>query len=283
MSKAPFVIKPMSSASNEQLVSNMKTNMDSIETWVERCRPNNKRAVMISAGHGMEHFLKEYTKQENDVIFCIKHALPALKKAGIIPDFCVALDPREVKGISTHGHVRSDLYSEASDGTTFFIASMTHPSVVDFIRSTGKKIVGWHALTPEMSHLPDEYKKKVGEFVITGGTSSCTRAIELAFFLGFRSFYLVGYESSYDKEMPTSIKDEKGKQKYLKVSVGDDYFYTTGELLAQAQDLERMMANPKHPCQLEFYDCESNSLVCAIQNKIGNKTFFKNTYDDYVV
>mgnify|MGYP001584265847 FL=1 len=200
MSSKPFVITPASSASDKQLVKNMTYNIDNIPKWFERCKKTNDHALIVSAGPSTRLFLRDHKKliDKFNPIFCIKHAIPLLMDAGVEPDFCVVLDPRPIDAVSTLGHKRSELYDRAPKKTTFFVASMTHISVTKHLMEKGYNIVGWHALTPEMQSLPNEYKKHImgGKhgIPITGGTSSGTRTIELSFFMGIPTVTCVGFD-----------------------------------------------------------------------------------------
>jgi hypothetical protein len=290
MGSKPFMIKPQSSATNDQMVSNITTNMDKIGTWFERCKQQpDGRAIVISGGPTADVFLTENNdiREKYDVIFCIKHALPKLKKHGITPDFCVVLDPRSIDNTSTLGFKRKDLYSTASKETTFFVASMTHPSVTDYVLSEGYNVIGWHALTPEMSDVPRDYYNKIFKgptgLPITGGTSSGTRSIELAFFMGFHSVDLVGFDSSFNMEKPTNIKDAKGKQKYIKITVDEKPYYTTGELIAQVQDFERMLKNPKAASEINILDVGlETSLVNAVAKTVKINTVPTKQWTEYI-
>ena len=48
-------------------------------------------------------------------------------------------------------------------------------------------------------------------------------------------------------------KTEDGKQKYLKVETNGEHFWTTGELLAMAQDCERLFNNKDIDMNLTLY------------------------------
>ena len=79
--------------------------------------------------------------------------------------------------------------------------------------------------------------------MITGGTNAGLRTIGIGHTLGFREFHLYGFDMSLgeepDKASQKSLDDE-GKPKFINVSVGDGSYWTTGELLAGGQDLEKL-------------------------------------------
>ena len=72
------------------------------------------------------------------------------------------------------------------------------------------------------------------------------RAIGIMHTMGFRQFDLFGYDSCMEepteemKKETTGAEDEEPRPKYFKVAVKDKNFWTTGELLAMAQDCEKI-------------------------------------------
>jgi len=195
--------------------------------------------------------------------------LPQLAKAGIVPDFCVALDPRDIKGTSTHDIVREELYAAAPRETVMLIASMTHPSVTQYLLNHGYKVIGWHAASSAINELVESGSMK-SAITIAGGTSSAMRAISLAHHFGFRKAKCIGYDCSLAEEPPEEQKattvmagpaegKQKEKPKYIEVFNPNDKkdrfsFWTTGELVAQAQDIEATLQNMQlSDLEVRFY------------------------------
>ena len=99
--------------------------------------------------------------------------------------------------------------------------------------------------------------------MITGGTCAAMRSIGIMHTLGFRKFHLFGYDCSMP-EPPDEDKDQKmedGKPKYLKVGVKDQEFWTTGELIAMAQDCEKLFSKEDVDMKINFHG--ENTLVAA--------------------
>ena len=73
--------------------------------------------------------------------------------------------------------------------------------------------------------------------------------------LGFRTFDLFGYDcivpepSSKDK----TKKERDGRPKWMNVTVDDHKFWTTGELLAMAQDCEKVFQDDGLENALTFH------------------------------
>ena len=177
-------------------------------------------------------------------IICVKHSHNFLIENGIIPWGCVILDPRPFDGVSTHGIVRKDLLNNPNPNTNYIIASMTNPEVTKHIKNNKGKLLGWHAFTNSLTDM----KELEGVQMITGGTCSAMRSVGVMHVLGFREFHIFGMDCCYEGT-PKDVeeKDIYGKKKWLKVGILNEKtgkekkFYTTGELLALAQDFESLL------------------------------------------
>ena len=109
-----------------------------------------------------------------------------------------------------------------------------------------------------------------GAMLITGGTCAAMRAISIMHTIGFRKFELFGYDCSVDQPKDEEELTPEGKKKYLKVGVGqhesfedqDKYFWTTGELLAMAQDCEKTFEKENVDLRINFHG--ENTLVSAL-------------------
>jgi hypothetical protein len=125
-----------------------------------------------------------------------------------------------------------------------------------------------------------------GTTLITGGTCAAMRSIGILHTMGFRHIHLFGFDCSLKdeptKEMlkeTTGAEDEEPRPKYFQVSVGDKPFWTTGELLAMAQDCERTFADKSMGINFIFHG--EDTLVSDLWNlaqdkeKVGHyKEFF---------
>lgn len=228
-------VKPVDSVDKSEQFQHIADNTQAMSEWVQSYQAHERHALLVSAGPTLKDFLPEIRKRqaEGAVIFTVKHAFPILKAAGITPDYTVLLDPRPVEGVSTHGVVRTDLFAEAGPEDTFLLATMTHPSVRQYLEGRDCKLVGWHAQTGGTTEadLP-EFKKGLA---IGGGTCAATRLQTIAFVMGFRRLHFFGYDFFYPKGTDAS----RIKQSLMTIRIGelDQEFVTTGELVAAMQDL----------------------------------------------
>lgn len=274
----------------EQAIENIKENLKIMPRWFDQYfYPNGFEAIIISAGPSMEKYVEEINlkaRMENIhrdfIVFCVKHALPRLLAMGIEPDFCVILDGRPLDEDSTHGVNRKGLFAKIPEKTIFMVASMTHPDYARYLMSQGARVLGWHTQVKGLEKFP------IKEPIVNGGTSSGTRCIAIAHGLGIREITLVGFDSCHHDITPEKqkLKDKKGRPKFIPFNadvsnyvfsqeqvdliskLGDTLedeelafkgsiikrFWTTGELLAQAQDFEQIFKDPSFDFKFQVLD-----------------------------
>ncbi len=246
--RVPIIVHPKDCMPSDDIQNNIKANLPKIDKWINsRCRINDEIIFVVSAGPSLDIDRikedKEMLEEANKVvkIVCVKHALPMLMDKGLIPWACTLLDPRPIEGVSTHGIVRSTLFDSINPRTNFLVASMTDPSVVDLLQEKDATIIGWHAFSEAVKGGIEGSGEDA--LMITGGTNAGLRTIGIGHTLGFREFHLYGFDMSLAGEPSEELQkgmDEEGKPKFLNVSVGDENYWTTGELLAGGQDLEKL-------------------------------------------
>lgn len=258
--RVPIVVTPKDSRPQPEIIENIKENMKLIDdwTWLKHGKINNETAYIVSGGPSTDYDLLKYKlARTNGKVFCVKHSYPHLINNNIQPFACVILDPRPIDGVSTHGIVRKELFEVIDNQTEFLIASMTDPSVTKYLQKKGVKIRGWQAYSDAVRDTSVTDKLVIrpeagipeNSTMVTGGTCAALRTISMAHILGFRNFELFGFDCSFPevteamKKETVQIDNEKAKPKYLKVETGGHHFWTTGELLAMAQDCEKLFDN----------------------------------------
>ena len=297
LTRMPIVVKPRDSVEKEVILDNVYENMGLIKTWdfVKKMPMNDLHAIVVSAGPSLNiPELRKTIKKYGDkaYVFCVKHSYPILIKNKIKPYTCVILDPRPLDGVSTHGKVRKDLFKDVDNDTIFFIASMTNADVTKYILSKTDNVVGWHAYSQSLKKSFDEGKLSLEDkpkidpttVFVTGGTCSAMRSIGMAHILGFRNFHLFGFDCNIEEgaitEEKKNDKDEQGRPKYMHVEHNDNYFWTTGELLAMAQDCERLFARDDIDVIYSFYG--ANTLAGSVfSTSLSNtaQTFIERSHE----
>jgi hypothetical protein len=283
----PIVVQPRDSMPKEYILNNIKENMKLIKDWkfVRKYTTNDEHAIIVSAGPSTDfEKVKELSRRHNSKIICVKHSYPTLLKNGIVPYACVILDPRPVTGTSTHGIVRTELFKDIRKETKFLLASMTDTSVTKLLMEKTDNIYGWHAFSEAIQQAANpknftvETKLDLGDDAtfVTGGTCSAMRAIGMFHIVGFRQFHLFGFDASIPN-MAEEMKNEKledDRKKYIPVECHGKSFWTTGELLALAQDCERLFDNKEIDMTIHFHG--KDTLISQLYDKSyhGKKEYY---------
>lgn len=272
--KAPIIIQPKDSVPQEHITANIKANLELINDWslINNCDINDESVIIVSGGDSTDfESIKYYQDVLDSKIVCVKHSYPKLLEAGIQPYACVILDPREITGTSTHGVVRTSLFETVDTETMFFVASMTDPSVTKHLLDKTDKVYGWHAFSQSLKDNTKTEENPNGEIdlgegatFVTGGTCAAMRAIGMFHILGFRDFELFGYDSNVLGEVTEDMKKEKVRDdqpKYIPVELNDKNFWTTGELLAMAQDCEKLFESTDVEMNIVVHDANEETLI----------------------
>jgi uncharacterized protein YjbK len=306
LKSVPIVVHPRDCVPKDYIKNNIKSNMTLIDPkkWVTKHMAHQEKAILVSAGPYLDYgALKMFIKDNPDAkVLTVKHAYPHLIANDIKPWGCIILDPRPITGVSTHNVVRKDLFKNLDLDTNFFVASMTDPSVTNFFIAKQAKIWGWHAFTDSLREeseqgtqiqnqqvkVPDDLGIPKGATMITGGTCAAMRGIGILHTMGFRNIDLFGFDCCRDKpskkEMTEVTGDIEGgevpKPKYIEVSVGEKKYWTTGELLAMAQDCEKVFQDEGLEGVLTFHGKDTMVAdLWEIQQQKKTRPEFEGYYD----
>ena len=295
----PIIVHPRDCVPKDFIRDNIKSNLKLIDKWLGKFPMHKGNVILVSGGPYLNiNKLKTHIRNNpTSKIVCVKHSYRTLVDNGILPWACIVLDPRPITGMSTHGVIRKDLFKKIEKKTKFFVASMTDPSVTKYLIKKGADIHGWHAFTESLRD-PAEQKKTIknnsvtlnpdigipqGATLITGGTCAAMRALGIMHTMGFRFFDLFGFDCNMEepteeqKKETTGAEDEEPKPKYFQVGVDSIQYWTTGELLAMAQDCEKTFNEPVMEMDLNFYG--EDTLVAALWGKKHQPQTFEEKFD----
>jgi hypothetical protein len=294
LTRVPIVVKPKDSMPTDDIQNNIKENIKKIKnfSWVKNYKAVDDHAIIVSGGQVNFLEVKRIQKKHNAKIFCVKHSYPRLLKNDIQPFGCVVLDPRPLEGESTHGFIRKDLFKNIDPSTLFFIASMTDLSVTDYILERTDNVLGFHAFTDAVRDMSVTDRVKINEelgiekgaLLVSGGTCSATRTIGLLNTLGYRNVHLFGFDCSVSEKVAKKGQEEVdglGNPKYIHVETGGIKFWTTGDLLALAQDLEKMFEEKDIGMNIKFYGKDTLAAQVFKQSAYNEElTYFTDFLDD---
>ena len=286
--QVPIVVNPKDCVPKDDIMGNVKKNMTLLTKWIDKGKGTRDPAIIVSAGPSIDWnelndvMNEEYAGGYTPRIMCVKHSYPLLLEKGFEPWGCIILDPRSLDGTSTHGIVRRTLFDKMNKKTLFFVASMTEPSVTEFLLEKKADVWGWHAYSQALQKNIDTQNKDIkqgkmtvedglgipeGATLITGGTCAAMRSVGVMHTLGFRRFHLFGFDCNVDepKEEQQKEMSEENMPKYMQVGVDGQSFWTTGELLAMAQDCEKLFEREDVDLDINFHG--KGSLVASLWNK----------------
>ena len=109
------------------------------------------------------------------------------------------------------------------------------------------------------------------------------RTIGIMHTMGFRKMELFGFDSCLKeptREMrkeTTGAEDEDPKPKYFKVGVANKFYWTTGELLAMAQDCEKIFSDKSMGILYTFHG--QDTLIADLWKLAQKKETFKSLED----
>lgn len=223
-----LIIKTKNSVKDEVIQEHIKYAKSKDIAMIEECRIHDKIVIFVSGGPSYKDHLNEIAaaQQRGDYVVCVKTSHDTLIKKGIIPWACVLLDPRE--------HVL-DFIENPHPDVLYITASQVHPKTLDRLIDANANIRLYHAAVGA-----GEEKVCEGDMMVLGGSTSATRGISVLHAMGFRSMEMYGYDSCYYGEVPKT-KYTNGKPiKALDVTVLGKRFMSDSELVAQAQDFEKL-------------------------------------------
>lgn len=189
--------------------------------WFEPVAAHDGTAIIVGSGPSLrDDLLVLRCMAQDGQIFALNGSPAYLHKFGITPDFHVLLD--------AHPDV-IDMVSPQIRMTRYY-ASQCDPPVLDAARD---ELISWHGGGMAMEAISDETFKHI----VGGGSTVASRAMILAYGLGYRKLHLFGLDSSYDGEIGHAF-DQFQLEATLKVTCGDEVFSTTAQMLGQAEDFK---------------------------------------------
>ena len=144
---------------------------------------HNRTAVLVGSGpsaNGQIESIRKHSWRRNlgDTLVAVKDAHDWLIANEIVPEYAVAVDPQE--------H-RWNCFTRKTPDVKYLIASQCHPAMFDHL--AGLRVTLWHLYIREGQTYPPD------SLLVTGGTTTGLRAINLFYSLGYRKFKLYGFDS----------------------------------------------------------------------------------------
>lgn len=158
----------------------------------------------------------------------VKGAHDFLLKNGIAPDVFLSIDPRD----------RRNNVQEISEDTVYLLASRCSPQLFDHLKD--RHVMLWHAASGQ-----DEQRlmAELGVKYMIGGTStSGLRAVNVAYYMGYRKVVMFGMDSCNAADGITKRVDGSLTGQTIEVVVGGSHekFTANIAMAQQAQDFQSL-------------------------------------------
>jgi hypothetical protein len=175
---------------------------------------------ICGAGPSLED---SYAELSGDVLAC-NSAIPFLLDKGVVPRYGMIWDasPLLVN------------FAVPNPFVTYLLASRCHESV--FQRLNDCNIVVWHA-GGDFDITGVLERAGIDEPMVNGGSAAVTRALYLAYALGYRELHLHGADSSYRGDR-THVQGSLVPEKRMTVCAQKQFFDTTPEWAAQVEEFK---------------------------------------------
>lgn len=238
----PLRIETCNSLPNDNLHRNIIENQTQIKNWVLPCKQTEDEIVVVSAGPMLVADDLHDEIAAGRKIVAVKHAIKPLKEAGIKPWACILLDPRD--------HVY-DFVENPDKDIIWFVSSQVIPKAVKSLLDAGCNVWGYHA---SVGAEEGKFTEKQPHSIVHGGSATATRGLFLLEKLGFYKFRLYGYDLCLSEKPDLSERDERGQPRNFEIAMGyklpnykdTRWFWSKGELLAQADEFRQIISTQKH-------------------------------------
>ena len=221
----PLKVTNNACALDDDLTRNIETVLKRGYTRFNEFIGSQKGALSIC---GFAPSLKETWKQITGDVMACNRAHDWLIEQGVIPKWCLLMDPLEVIAEMVTPH----------KGVTYLVASRCHPKVLEKLE--GYKVVVWHCAGDEVlcplleQHFAGEPEKL--EPMVCGGTATVTRGAVVGVTMGYTDIHVFGADSSF--QQTTHLKPSLVPEQEITVMVDQRLFRTTGWMTLQVEDVK---------------------------------------------
>jgi hypothetical protein len=175
----------------EQIITNLKWKVHEIEDlpfW--RKSKANEPIAIAGGGPSIKYTID--TLRNFRTIIAAGSSHDWLIEHGVIPHYCLILDPEDVV---------LNYLKRAHPSCVYLIASSCHPKVFEALQDFA--VVRWHAAGVDSEWYTEQFEKAGfinHEFkpLIGGGCTCGLRCISVASLMGFRNIHLFGLDSNLD-------------------------------------------------------------------------------------
>lgn len=231
-------------------IKNASGRQDAV--WLQEEKPHDRVAIIAAGGPSLSQELEyiRFCQKNGEVIFALNGVPKYLFEHGVIPDYHVLLD--SLPWVADF--VSPDLPMKR------YYSCQCDPSVLDMAPDNTL----W---APYMIGIEEGFPSLRPPYV-QGGTTVGTRALYLAYMLGYRTFRLFGLDSSQAGDVCHAYS-QIGYEEVLDVKCGDKTFKCPPQLMAQAEECQIVLNDLRDKgCDFTIY---GNGLLRAIADEMNKQ------------
>lgn len=168
---------------------NIETNMARGLEEIVQTEAKSASLYIVCSGPSLRDTWRELVDGEGNrkgIIWALNGAFDYLCQKGVRPHYGVCLAPE---------NAILEYFQEIREGDRFLFAATTHPKLVDRALERGASVKLWHSAQPDAWSLP-----VFDSPVIFGGGTIGTRALDLAWVLGWRNIHVLGMDASLSED-----------------------------------------------------------------------------------
>lgn len=234
----------------ENLKANIRVNSKRSLPFLldSKYEPNAEPLAIVGGGPSLKHTMPKLREFKNVMVCSSAH--DHLVSNGIHPDYAVFCDAMPSPPWLTL----------KQQNCTYLIASQCDPTVFEQLADCS--VLMWD--------VASDMDKNVfgGRGQIYGGCTTAMRSLALGFVLGFSDFHFFGVDSSFDDDK-FAYPDNTDTCEVLDAKINGRVFKTTLPLIAQAQDLQRILTNYGHMFSVTVH---GDSLLADVWKDMRAKT-----------
>jgi uncharacterized Rossmann fold enzyme len=213
------VIIADTNVSVEKRAENVRLALKRDARHFKPCPAHERICILVGGGPSVQDELFTISALTGQgEVFAVNNVPRYLAERGLDTDVHVLMDADPIVETFVVHQLRSIRY----------YASQCEPAVLD---KAGNELILWHAASMALDGVPGI------THIVGGGSTTATRAIFLAYGLGYRNFHLFGLDSSYEGEKCHAYK-QAGYDIILDVHCGDKTFRSSPQMIAQAEDFK---------------------------------------------
>ncbi len=240
----PFVLVPTHKP--DELHANIRSSVARKLPIVAGVGPaNDLELCVVGGGPSLQDTLPEIVKfveEQRGYVAAVNGTLKWLLDHDIVPTMCGVCDPSPHMVDIVHADTR----------VTYFLASTVHPTVYDKLLDAGCRIFRWNISSiPNGLRVLDQVEPDW--FMVGGGSTMGLRWLTLGYALGFRTFHLHGFDSSFREKSSHAYADHQDKKEWINLGG----YQTRPNFLGQVTDflgaLNRFMESDADAISLKVY------------------------------